>query len=144
MLDDSLPAAFLADLLATADAYFGQSDPIRQSGFGGGAERWRAEREPILDAITRSGSFIDIGCANGYLLECLVLWGRERGLALDPHGLDYSPQLIELARTRLPHWTDHFFVGMAGDGYRHGDSITSTRSGTVCPRTILPATSSTS
>jgi hypothetical protein len=48
MLGESVRAAFLADLLATADAYLGHSDPIRQSGFGGCAERWRAEREPIL------------------------------------------------------------------------------------------------
>jgi hypothetical protein len=108
-----LPAEFLADLDVTADAYLTHTDPIRQSGFGGGAERWRAERAPILDGIDRSGTLIDMGCANGHLLECLVGWGRERGLEIVPFGLDYSHKLVAVARARLPHWSEHFFVGNA-------------------------------
>lgn len=42
-----LPDDFIAALEATAAAYLTRSDPIRQSGFGGGAARWQAEREPI-------------------------------------------------------------------------------------------------
>jgi hypothetical protein len=30
------------------------------------------EREPILTAIDSGGDILDIGCANGYLLECLM------------------------------------------------------------------------
>jgi len=37
-----LPDAFIADLEATAAAYLTHSDPIRQSGFGGGEVRWNA------------------------------------------------------------------------------------------------------
>src|SRR5437764_202255 len=108
-----LPPAFLKGVDALADAYLSHSDPVRQSGFGGGAERWRSEREPILDYIHHSGSLIDVGCANGHLLECLVAWGRERGLSLDPYGVDHSARLIALAQQRLPRWADHFFVGNA-------------------------------
>jgi hypothetical protein len=65
-----LPNDFLAELARLPGAYLCHSDPIRQSGFGGGAERWQAERQPTLDAVNRSGTFIDIGCANGYLRGC--------------------------------------------------------------------------
>ena len=92
-----LPDDFVAALEATAAAYLTHSDPIRQSGFGGGAARWRSEREPILDGVNVSGTFIDIGCANGYLLECLVSWGIARGLQIDPFGLDSAPALRKRA-----------------------------------------------
>jgi len=108
-----LPDDFIAALDATAAAYLTHSDPIRQSGFGGGAERWLSEREPILDGVNRSGTLIDIGCANGYLLECLVTWGAQRGLHLDPFGLDVSAPLVERARARFPGREDHFYVDNA-------------------------------
>jgi len=100
----------LRDLEAT---YLDEIDPIRQSGFSGGAERWRAEREPILDPIHADGDILDIGCANGYLLECLVAWADRRGVRITPYGLDHSVRLIELARQRLPQYTDHFYMGNA-------------------------------
>jgi 2-polyprenyl-3-methyl-5-hydroxy-6-metoxy-1,4-benzoquinol methylase len=68
---------------------------MRQSGFSGGAERWRAERESILDPIHSDGEILDIGCANGYLLECLVTWAKDRGINLTPHGLDHGARLID-------------------------------------------------
>ncbi|HEV2066899.1 MAG TPA: class I SAM-dependent methyltransferase, partial [Thermomicrobiales bacterium] len=104
---------FLRELEDLERAYLRNSDPIEQSGFYGGPERWRAEREPILDAVPSDGEVLDTGCANGYLLECLVLWGRERGLTLTPYGLDQGRGLIELARRRQPHLADHFVVGNA-------------------------------
>ena len=105
----------MCELKALEDAYLRETDPIRQSGFSGGATRWRAERGPILDAIDSDGDLLDIGCANGYLLECLVRWGEERGLMLTPHGLDQGVRLIELARGRLPKYADNFHVGNAWD-----------------------------
>ena len=108
-----LPMRFLRELEALESSYLREDDPIRQSGFGGGPERWRSEREPILDAIDGDGDILDIGCANGYLLECLVTWGRERGLSLVPHGVDQGSRLIELARARLPDFHSNFHVGNA-------------------------------
>jgi hypothetical protein len=110
---DELPKAFLDELARLESSYLAESDPIRQSGFGGGPERWRAEREPILDAIDSGGDLLDVGCANGYLLECLLPWGGERGLRLTPHGLDCGARLIELARQRLPQYAANFHVGNA-------------------------------
>jgi 2-polyprenyl-3-methyl-5-hydroxy-6-metoxy-1,4-benzoquinol methylase len=81
----------------------GRERPPRQSGFAGGEARWRPEREPLLEGVHRSGSFLDVGCANGYLLECVVAWAAVRGLVLEPHGLDAGAGLIELAQARLPH-----------------------------------------
>ena len=112
---NSLPPGFLQELAALEDAYLRRSDPIEQSGFHGGPARLRAEREPILEAIPTDGDLLDVGCANGYLLECLVRWGTDRGLGLTPYGLDQGSRLIELARQRFPDCPDHFVVGNAWD-----------------------------
>ena len=90
--------------------YLASDDPRRQSGFGGDEERWEAARRPIVQAIDRPGSFLDVGCANGYLLESLVCWSPH---PIEPYGLDFSARLVELARSRLPQWEDRFFVGDA-------------------------------
>lgn len=111
----SLPDDFLRELAELEAAYLRKSDPIEQSGFHGGPARWRAEREPILDAIRDDGELLDTGCANGYLLECLVGWGRERGVTLMPYGLDQGARLIRLARGRFPGLDAHFYVGNAWD-----------------------------
>jgi SAM-dependent methyltransferase len=56
---------------------------------------------------------MDVGCANGYLLECLVGWAAERGVRLVPYGVDIGPRLIAEARRRLPDFASHFWVGEA-------------------------------
>ena len=96
-------------------AYLKAATPWGQSGFSGPMERWTRLRKPIADLVDRSGSFLDVGCANGFLLECLLRWTGERGLALVPYGLDLSERLVALARKRLPAFADHFFVGNAWD-----------------------------
>jgi trans-aconitate methyltransferase len=63
--------------------------------------------------VNRSGTFIDIGCANGHLLECLVAWGRTRGIELEPFGLDVSGELVALARQRFPGLEDLFYIANA-------------------------------
>jgi SAM-dependent methyltransferase len=108
-----LPPDFVKTLDALERSYLEETDPIRGCGFGGGAERWRAEREPLLDGVAADGNVLDVGCANGYLLECLVLWGEERGLQLAPHGVDRSAGLISRARERLPRFAANLHVGDA-------------------------------
>jgi SAM-dependent methyltransferase len=90
--------------------YLASDDPRRQSGFGGDEARWEAARRPIVEAIDRDGSFLDVGCANGYLLESVVRWTLR---AVEPYGLDFSPRLVELARSRLPQWADRIYLGNA-------------------------------
>ena len=110
-----LPAEFLKKLHDLEDAYLEETDQIRQSGFSGGAERWRSERSPLLEAVTEDGDLLDICCANGHLLECLVPWAAERGVRLTPFGLDQGARLIELARGRFPGLCDHFYVANSWD-----------------------------
>jgi SAM-dependent methyltransferase len=90
------------------EGYLASDDPRRQSGFGGDEARWEAARRPIVEAIDRDGSFLDVGCANGYLLESIVRWSERR---IEPYGLDFSPRLVALARARLPHWAGRIFLG---------------------------------
>ena len=94
-------------------SYLAQTEPWRQSGMSGPAERWTLLRKPVVDCLDHSGTFLDIGCANGYLLECCLAWAAERGIQIVPYGLDLSSRLVELARQRLPRYADHFFVGNA-------------------------------
>lgn len=96
-------------------AYLRHRGPLRQSGYGGGPINWRKKRGIVLEAIEEDGTFLDVGCANGYLLECLVQWGNERGVRLIPFGLDIGERLVNLAKQRLPQWSEHFFVGNIWD-----------------------------
>jgi hypothetical protein len=105
--------AFLDRLSALEGSYVREIDPVRQSGFGGGHQRWRTERELVLDAVADDGDLLDVGCANGYLLECLVRWGHERQLRLTPYGVDCGAHLIALAQQRLPPYAAHFWVANA-------------------------------
>jgi trans-aconitate methyltransferase len=91
-------------------AYLEGDNPRAQSGFGGDEARWEAARRPIAAAIDRDGTFLDIGCASGHLMESLVRWTRHR---IEPYGLDLTPELADLARRRLPQWADRIFVGNA-------------------------------
>ena len=93
--------------------YLASGNPRGQSGHSGDEARYRYTQEMILDALDGDGSFLDVGCANGYLIEKLAEWGRERGRALECCGLDISEQLVELARRRLPAWRDRLFLGNA-------------------------------
>ena len=91
-------------------AYLAEGNPRAQSGFGGDEERWEVARRPIAEAVDRDGSFLDIGCANGYLLECITRWSPHR---VEPYGLEIAPGLAALARRRLPQWSERVFVGNA-------------------------------
>ncbi|MEJ7654831.1 MAG: class I SAM-dependent methyltransferase, partial [Chloroflexia bacterium] len=81
----------------------------------GSVADWTYKRGLIADAVNRSGSFLDGGCASGYLMETMHEWCGERGYAIEPYGLDISPELADLARRRLPQWEDRIFVGNAID-----------------------------
>jgi uncharacterized protein (DUF952 family)/SAM-dependent methyltransferase len=104
-------------------SYLAATDEYGGSGFGGGAARWEAERRPIAEAIDCDGSFLDIGCANGLLLESLVRWSVEGGHHIEPFGLDISDRLAKLARERIG--AERVFVGnvMTWDPPRRFDYV---------------------
>jgi len=119
MNEKVLSSWFAANKNILETAYLAGTHPWQQSGVGlhtpRSAQDWEVLRRPIADCLTSSGTFLDIGCANGYLLECVLLWTQERSLQITPYGLDFSEKLAMLARQRLPQSADHIFVGNAWD-----------------------------
>ncbi|HSJ84867.1 MAG TPA: class I SAM-dependent methyltransferase [Acidimicrobiia bacterium] len=106
---------FIAEIESLQGVYLSSDDPIEQSGFSGGRERWVTERSPIVEAIDRDGDFLDVGCANGLLLEDIVVWAASAGHAIVPYGVDIGSDLIELAKRRLPRFAANF---VAADAWR--------------------------
>lgn len=119
MESETLNQWFEARKQTLETAYLAGLHPWQQSGVGlhtpHSAQDWEVLRRPIAECVSTSGTFLDIGCANGYLLECLLRWTGERGFAITPYGLDFSAQLLALARKRLPQYADHLFLGNAWD-----------------------------
>jgi 2-polyprenyl-3-methyl-5-hydroxy-6-metoxy-1,4-benzoquinol methylase len=103
-------------------SYLRAATPQGGSGFGGGADEWRAARSMLCDAVEHDGTFLDVGCANGLLMESIVAWCAEKGVQVEPHGLDISAPLVDLARTRLPQWADRIWVGDALS-WAHSDGV---------------------
>jgi SAM-dependent methyltransferase len=93
--------------------YLAGTNPRQQSGFGRDERDWERFRRPVAAAIARSGSFLDIGCANGLLMESVVAWAAQDGKDVEPYGLDISEALAALARRRLPQWRERIHVGNA-------------------------------
>src|SRR5207247_9908708 len=104
---------FEAERIAYEAKYLAAADPRGQSGFGRDECDWIRFRRPIAAAINKDGTFLDIGCANGLLMESLVRWAGEAGHVLEPYGIDISEKLAGLARQRLPQWSDRISVGNA-------------------------------
>jgi len=104
---------FAAMRALTTPAYLGGANPRAQSGHSGDAEHWRRARSLVVEAFNRNGTFLDVGCANGHLMETVREWASERGLDIEPYGLDIAPELVALARRRLPEWRDRIWEGNA-------------------------------
>ena len=92
-------------------AYLAADTPWEQSGKSGDECLWAYGRSLICDAIHRDGSFLDVGCANGFLMESVERWAAVRGRRVEPYGLDISPELADLARSRLPRWAARIHTG---------------------------------
>lgn len=111
-----LPQDFVERLWELEAIYLKYDDPLKRCGFGGGPERWKAERGPIIEAIDHDGTFIDVGCANGYLLESLGAWSTlEKRWHIEPYGVDINPGLVVEAMRRWPGIADHFWTANAWD-----------------------------
>jgi Methyltransferase domain len=101
-------------------AYLRADSPEGGSGFGGGARQWRRARIGITEGINSDGTFLDVGCANGLLMESVHRWCAERGVRVEPFGVELAPGLVELARRRLPCWADRIWLGNAIDWVHAG------------------------
>lgn len=110
-LDEAGWYAAVRDLIEAA--YLSSDDPREQSGLGGNAAHWERRRHVLVEAVDRDGTVLDVGCANGLLMETLVAWAAARGYRLEPYGVDISPKLTALARARLPMWAERISVGNA-------------------------------
>jgi SAM-dependent methyltransferase len=108
-IDENKWHAARAELIKTA--YLSADNPYAQAGHSGNAETWQASRGFIAEALHRDGSFLDVGCASGILMESVQRWGAEKNLAIEPYGLEIIPELAELARSRLTHWAERIYVG---------------------------------
>lgn len=108
--------SYYADNLRLLEpAYLAGTTAQQGSGTSSDPARWRARREMIVDGIDRDGTFLDVGCANGLLMESVHRWAAERGLRIEPYGVDIGSGLVDLARRRLPHWSERIEVGNAID-----------------------------
>ena len=65
--------------------------------------------------MNRESTFLDVGCANGHLMECAVQWLANDGYSHRAYGLEIVPELAAVARHRLPYWADRIAVGNALD-----------------------------
>jgi SAM-dependent methyltransferase len=97
-------------------AYLGAATPQGASGFGGTEAEWRDGRGMLLDALDPSRpeiTFLDHGCANGHLAVTFSQWAAERGVRVDPYGVDIAAELVDRARADHPDLAEHFWVGDA-------------------------------
>jgi hypothetical protein len=131
---------FHADNRRTLEpAYLRGTTPQQGSGFGGGPGEWRQARRHITEAVDNDGTFLDVGCANGLLMESVAAWCAEHGLDVEPYGVDISPKLAELARRRLPRWADRIRATPPTGGRRMaGVSTTCTSCWTACTEAAAP------
>lgn len=75
-------------------------------------DAWRASRHFIIEAIDDSGSILDYGCANGYLLRSLMEWSSHN---LTPYGVDVDDSRLSQARTMFPGLEANFVNNLAED-----------------------------
>ena len=80
--------------MVVVPAYLSSDNPRGQSGYSGDDARWKLARSLIADAIDRDGTFLDVGCASGYLMETMQRWCAEKGISIEPYGLDISPEVV--------------------------------------------------
>lgn len=102
-------------VLAIIESAYLAGDERMGSGHSGTAREWESSRSIVMEAVDQDGTFLDVGCANGLLMESVHRWSAERGLNVEPYGVDISPALAGLARSRYPHWSARIYAANAAD-----------------------------
>lgn len=100
-------------VLAIVEPAYLAGDERMGSGHSGTAQEWERSRSIVMEAIDRDGTFLDVGCANGLLMASVHRWSVERGLRVEPYGVDISTALAELARSRYPQWAQRIWTANA-------------------------------
>lgn len=85
---------------------------------------WEGQRRLIAKAIHHPGTLLDVGCANGLLLRCLLDWSPH---PLVPYGIDPDPQRLDAARGLLPEYASHLAPIGLGELRRLSDYALPTR-----------------
>jgi len=94
------------------DAYVAAGDGPRGSGSGHASPGdWRAKRQHLTVPMDREGSWLDVGCANGFLMATLPAWCEERDVMIEPYGLELLPKVAILARVLHPDMADRIWTG---------------------------------
>jgi len=73
--------------------------------FGRDLDGWTAIRKFVADVPHHDGAVLDIGCANGFFLWCILQWSSYN---LIPYGIDVEKELILKAQKLFPELGDHF------------------------------------
>ena len=107
-LDDEGWHAAVAGLVVPS--YIAAATPQGGSGSSRDAAGWERARSLLADAVTPGQTFLDVGCANGLLMESMAEWA-----GVEPYGVDISRELVDLARRRIPQWADRIWAGNAGE-----------------------------
>jgi hypothetical protein len=119
---------------AVAEFYLADPhNPYQQSGRSSGADRWEQTRRPFVQAIHRSGDFMDIGCANGLLLESLILWAGREGFALRPTDSTSFQNSSSFPASGFPKIATTFSSPARSTGRRRGSTTSCGRTWSTCP-----------
>lgn len=100
-------------VLAVVEPAYLAGDERMGSGHSGTAQEWESSRSIVMAAIDRDGTFLDIGCANGLLIASVHRWAASAGHLVEPYGVDISPALAALARSRYPQWAERIWTANA-------------------------------
>ena len=84
-LDDAGWHAAMASLVVPS--YLAARTPEAGSGHSGTAAEWEYSRGIVADAIAGHRTFLDVGCANGLLMESMQGWA-----GVEPYGLLQPPR----------------------------------------------------
>ncbi len=93
-------------------AYVEAGDGPRGSGSGQASlGDWRAKRQQLAVPMDRDGTWLDVGCANGFLMATLPSWCAERDVTIEPYGPELLPKVADLARALHPTLAERIWTG---------------------------------
>jgi hypothetical protein len=61
--------------------------------------------------MDRDGTWLDVGCANGFLMATLPAWCAERDVTIDAYGLELLPRVADVGRALHPEMADRIWTG---------------------------------